>query len=441
MARFPVLGLCALLLSSLLLPTAEAKRKQAVTSEVEPTRAVASLTDPDPHRRRAALHALATQAEPQAAEAIATHSRDETHPVVRRAARDALRRVPLSTTQWLDLLAHSPSPQARAAAADVLGHQPDAKVLTAIGEAVADNDAAVRREVYEALARSGDRTLIPILIRAAAKEVDATARATAERGAEYLAAGPPSPSEADAALANLENASEAARASAARALALRQDWRATKTLIRWIQGTDPQRRALAIRAVGDLGDPTAVPVLIAQLPEVGRTQSAVFASLANIGDESAAETFSSFFTAEHSETRRLAVRGLGRLHLPDLAERLKLVAADPAITVRNELLLALESVPAHEKQGLLLQALEDAIAPHRAAAIRQLSSGEAEVVGPAITKRLDDRDTLVRISAAETLAQLGYTASLAPLQKRARKTKDEDERAYYLTAIARLEKR
>jgi HEAT repeat protein len=349
--------------------------------------------------------------------------------------------VPLSTAQWLELLAHSPSPQTRAVAADVLGHQPDVDVLTALGEAVADNDPAVRREVYEALARSGERTLMPVLIRAAAKEVDATARETAERAAEYLAAGPPSPREAHAALANLESASEAARASAVRTLALRQDWRATKTLLHWIQGTDPQRRALAIRAVGDLGDPTAVPVLIAQLPEVGRTQSAVFASLANIGDESAAETFSSFFTAEHAETRRLAVRGLGRLQLPDLAEKLKRVAADPAITVRNELLLALESVPAHEKQALLLQALEDPIAPHRAAAIRQMSSGEAEAAGPAITKCLDDRDTLVRISAAEALTQLGYTASLDSLRKRARKTKNEDERAYYLTAIARLEKR
>jgi HEAT repeat protein len=70
-----------------------------------------------------------------------------------------------------------------------------------------------------------------------------------------------------------------------------------------------------------------------------------------------------------------------------------------------------------------------------------MSSGEAEAAGPAITKCLDDRDTLVRISAAEALTQLGYTASLDSLRKRARKTKNEDERAYYLTAIARLEKR
>ena len=440
MARIPVLGHVALLLSLLLSPTVEAKGKSAATDTVDAPRAAASLTDPEPQRRRAALHALATQSDPQAAEAIAAHSRGETHPVVRRAARDALRRVPLDIAQWLELLAHSPNPQTRAVAADVLGHMPDAQVLDALREAVSDDEPAVRREIYEALARSGDRTLMPVLIRAAAKESDARARESAERGAEYLASGPPSRAEADAALANLESDSESARNSAARALALRKDWRATRTLIRWIQGTDPQRRALAIRAAGDLGDPTMVPVLIAQLPEVGRTQSAIFASLANIGDESAGDTFETYFAAEHAETRRLAVRGLGRLKLPDLAEKFEDIATDPTISVRNEILLALESLPTAQKQKLLLQALEDPIGPHRAAAIRQLATGEASTVGPDITKRLDDRDALVRISAAEALRQLGYTASLDSLRKRARKTKDEDERAYYLTAITRLEK-
>ena len=95
MARIPVLGLTALLLSSLLPPTVEAKRKLEAVTEVEPDRPVAALTDPEPERRRAALHALATHSAPQAAETIATHSRSETHPAVRRAARDALR-------AWLD---------------------------------------------------------------------------------------------------------------------------------------------------------------------------------------------------------------------------------------------------------------------------------------------------------------------------------------------------
>ena len=104
-------------------------------------------------------------------------------------------------------------------AADVLGHSPSAAVIERLQAALSDPQASIRGEIYEALARSGDRTLMPVLIRAAAKESDTAARQVAERSAEYLAAGPPSPTEAEEALTQLSSSSAARKTSATRTLA------------------------------------------------------------------------------------------------------------------------------------------------------------------------------------------------------------------------------
>ena len=440
MRLFYAVGLSFLIIVSLLgVDDVEAKRK-AQADVVNDDGSRAQLDDQDFQKRRLALHALVEAGAPEAVDTIATHISKETHPVVRRAARDALRRMPLDTAQWEHILSNSPNPQARAAAADVLGHHPATATLDVLQKAMTDTSPAVRTEVYEALARSGDRTLMSQLIRAAAKETDENARATAERSAEYLASGPPSPVEAQTALTQLNASSEAIRTSATRTLAQRQDWRLTPTLQRWIEASAPQQRALAIRAAGDLKDPRMVPYLLTQLPAVGQTQSAIFASLANIGDESATEVFCAHFSDEDAATRRLAVRGLARLQLPHLADTLAPLLDDPSTAVRNELLLALEPVDIKSKQALLLDVLQDAVGPNRASATRQLAEGEPSKVGPAITKLLEDRDVLVRITAAEALGQLGYKPSLAALEKRARRTKNEDERAYYLQAIAQIER-
>jgi HEAT repeat protein len=423
-----LLGL-AVLLGALAVAPTQAKRGDA---------RAAPPTAPEHDPARAEIHRLANDHSIEALEAIAQHSVEREDARTKRAAHDALRRIALSTDQWLSVLQTSPQPQARATAADVLGHHPSRVVTTALQRAIQDPHAAVRAEVYEALARSKDRTVIRSLIRAAAKETDTAAALTAKRAAEYLAGITSDPTDGDAALADLQSDSTAAQQAALPTVARNQDWRATGTLLAWADDTDPTRRYAAIVALGELGNPVAVSDLARLLPGTPKTRTVLFTALAKLGDESAVDPLVRFLQAENAETRRLTVRTLGKIRPSDLTDLLRTAMTDREIAVRNEVLLALKPLPCPQKRTILLTALDDSAGPHRAAALRQLALDDADEVGAAVLNRLDDRDTLVRITAAETLARLGYTHGLDALKKRSRKAKDDDERAYYDAAIARL---
>jgi len=397
------------------------------------------LAAEDPDQRRSNIHALADVGGVEAIELLSARLEDEDDPALRRAIHDALLRVQLDEGQLSSVLADSDTTAARAFAAHALGHHRTPGSVAALLGALRDPEPGVRREVYEALGGSGDRTVIQELIKAAVRESSPPLREAAEQAAQQLAAEAGRPRDVPVAISMLHGGSVDDKLWAIEVLAESEDWRAMQVLLDTATHAVPELRREALEALGLLGDHRAVPALIAMLDDTtGRTRHHVIGALALLRDEAALEPLGVLVGDEDPATRVLAIRALSALDHPGVVTRLEPALSDAEEPVRIEAIHALGRSGAPGSVGALLSAMDDPSPFLRAEASRLVAAAGDPRAEGALVEALGDRDPLVRLTAAEGLGKLGSESAVEPLLALVERTRDDQERAVYERVLQRL---
>ncbi len=393
----------------------------------------------DPEQRRAAIHALADVGGVQAVELLSARLEHEPDDAMRRAIHDALLRIQLDQEQLASVLADSDTAAARAFAAHALGHHRTPGSVAALLGALRDPEPSVRREVYEALGTSGDRTAIQELIKAAVRESSPALREQAEQAAQRLASESGRPREVLVAISMLQGGNLDDQLWAVEVLGESGDWRALQVLLDAAGTATPQVRREAIKALGLLGDHRAVPPLLDMLSSSsGRTQHYVIGALALLGDESSLEPLGALVDDPDPAARVLTIRALSSLDHPGVVDLIIPGLQDVEEPVRIEVIHALGRSGGEAAVAALVQALDDPSPFLRAEASRLLAESGAPSAEAPLLDALEDRDSLVRLTAAEGLARMGAESALPRLEELARSTRDDEERASYERAVDRL---
>jgi HEAT repeat protein len=393
----------------------------------------------DPTLRLQAIHSVAAEGGRAAAEALAARLEQEDSPDLRRAIQDALGRVAIDPPALEAVLADSPCAAARAWAANSLGHIHTPGAVPALLAAVEDPAPSVRREVYEALASSGDRAVMQELIRAAVREDSPALREVAESAARTLVETSSRPEGFGAAMSMLEGGQPEDRLWAVRTLGESGDWRALQVLLDTARQGDPALRLEAVKALGMLGDHRAVPALLDLLRESsGRLRHHVIGALALLADEAALEPLGALVRDPDPGTRVLAIRALSRQPVSAAAAALLPALQDGEEPVRAEAVHALGAVGGSAGLAGLVQALADPSPFLRAEAARLVGESRVpDAVGP-LLRMLQDDDPLVRLTAADGLAGLGATEAIPAIEALAEDAAEEDLRRSYQDILARL---
>lgn len=399
-----------------------------------PSETVARLSETDPRARILAARALA--ADESALEPLAAALAHESDPAVRRAMTDALARLPLTEDTLLTALHASPEPTARAYAAHALAKVRSTAAAMALLAAMADPSPFVRQEVYAALGAAGDRAALAGLSKAAVRDPVASCRDAAAAAAEQIAGAPTVPPDVTADIARLRGGSVEDRVAAARRLGAGSDRRAFDPLIAAVGAPEPEVARAAIAALGRLGDARAVTTLLGQLSVTGKTRYAALGALAVLRDESSADPVAALLRDPDPASRQLAVRALSWIAPDDLFARLDPAVRDPIEDVRGEVLRAIEASSAPTRIAPLRTLLADPSPFLRAEAVRLCA--DAGVLDR-IPTLLQDDDPLVRLAAADAIAQLRPEGAAATLRAAAKRTKDKVEREHVESLAAALE--
>jgi HEAT repeat protein len=188
------------------------------------------------------------------------------------------------------------------------------------------------------------------------------------------------------------------------------------------QALDPSRplptKMAAARALGELGDQSAIPKLAAALKDPDPPVRALAAaSLARLGDSRGAEVVRSFASSPVGDLRLLAVEGDAPSQ-PNGAwttvatEVLK--DPDPLVRLRAAGLLLQHAADPSAAQEVMRQALTDTNPAMRDAAAQRLSNVPPEALGqdlPTLRKLLRDPSVLAQVEAAGSILRLSGAVS------------------------------
>ena len=357
-------------------------------------------------------------------------------PSDRARLESQMTRVELSPEQLAQVLAESPNEAARAWAAHSLGRHMDDHALQALLAAVDDESELVRGEIYRALGRRDDPSALTALKKAAVRDPSAAlrdqalaaARASVHAGQER---------DVPAEIAALRSDDVGRAVEAAERLGESGDWRAVEPLIAVARKGDPTLRQAALLALGHLGDPRAADDLCeVAAGSAGPIRYHALAALAYLAEPSAVPTLAALLQDPDPWTRQYAVRALAWTAAEGTVELLIPMLDDPEERVRVEVLTNAARFDAPYE--LLVEALDDPSPFVRAEAVRLLTLGADARAPAAIRPLLGDKDTLVRIQAAEGALALYDVGAIDALDKLVRKTRDEAEREVYERALQGL---
>jgi HEAT repeat protein/type II secretory pathway predicted ATPase ExeA len=268
-------------------------------------------------------------------------------------------------TGWL-LPPFAPSYEVRQAAARALGRIGAAAVPTLID---ALKDENVREEAIAALGASRDPAAFDPLISAAGSLFAAEAAFTAEQGP-----------------------------------AVGSGWPAWQL----------------VRALGSLGDPRAIPILMAFK---GTYQDEALDAIASIGGPEAVHGLLAVLRDREPERRSQAALCLGKLGGAEVTTQLEAALDDPDLRVRVAAATSLERLgfdlatlrARRPSTAELLTALDHADPDTRAMAARQLGQRHDPRVADALAGAMADENNRVAWMAQEALASLGDSRAVEPL--------------------------
>jgi HEAT repeat protein len=330
-----------------------------------------------------------------------------------------------------------PSHPVRAEAAEALGNTVPPRALPPLVAALGDFDERVRKKVVAALVRFGSSAVKPLCIELEHSKrkftkcaaIEALGAIGDERAIPIL-------------IQQLSSSYHVVRSSAALSLprfgaAVVEPLRVLLSFNRSdishlgneVSGeSDIQARVRAVRALGDLEDHRAVPLLTSLLSVPDR-QMAVAASealakigcaawgrrgavtvLGQVGDRSVIPQVVELLTDDSVNVRREAIFALGSLKAGREIENFMSIAhKDAEHSVRRAALSVLRDMRPGSPELLdtALRALEDASAEVRALAARLVGEFPDERTGPPLLALLSDSSSHVRASAESAVVTLG----------------------------------
>jgi HEAT repeat protein len=177
-------------------------------------------------------------------------------------------------------------------------------------------------------------------------------------------------------------------------------------------------RRLAIAALAEMNDVTAIPALldIAADPDPDLS-SAARSALLEFRTRDAVDPFIAGVTHSSPAAREAALAGLRELKSPRAIPALRVALEDSAPAVRREAILTLARVPDQGVKAMLLPALQDSDVNVRRTAVAAVASLRAPEVLAYLLRSLRDMDWTVRRDAAALLAGFPFPGAVAGLQR------------------------
>jgi PAS domain S-box-containing protein len=250
---------------------------------------------------------------------------------------------------------------------------------------------------------------------------------------------------------------KAARREVVEAL-VRYGHRVTGLILQQLKADDADTRKAAIKALGRLCDPAALPALIELLDEQPELVIAAAGALACIGDRRAFEPLLSLLDHPDAAVRQSAIGALNSLGHPEMAARARALLADPDPRLRESAVKIAGYFGFDQCLDLLLERCQDEVEQVRQAAIEQMAYLEdprafdvlAEAAGhtsprmraaaaralwlvepakaaPLLIPALSDSDPWVRYFAARSLGRINCHEAMETLGKMA--SQDEASQA------------
>jgi PAS domain S-box-containing protein len=278
--------------------------------------------------------------------------------------------------------------------------------------------AAVPASVKKALAADGRANLLEALENAGENDLVALIRVAGWAGDESLNAR---------LAALLEN--ENVRQEAAQAL-VGQGAAAFDRFAEMVDADDPEIRKLAVRSLGQIGDPRAFEPLV----ELFRTgdgvsrQAAVGALKALAHPETVAH-LCDLLSEDDAPVREAAVRVIGHFGGAGCEETILELCEDADERVRRAALEQLPNIADARAVPVLIDVLKQGSPRERETAAKALAQVETDESAAALREALGDADAWTRYFAVRALGILRDTASLERLSEMAEKDAAEQVRA------------
>jgi HEAT repeat protein len=271
-----------------------------------------------------------------------------------------------------------PDPEIRAAAAEALGRSPEEYVLPVLQAAVLrDSSQQGAALAYARLGTARCDPLVELLSADAAPVRAAAAEGLAQCGVEFV-------QQVGAAAGREED--RTARQAMIRALGASRQGAAVPLLLPYLAEDDPALRFAAVQALGRTRHPDAFEPLLAALRDAGPEIRAVaMSALGQLGDARAFEPLSDQLGARDRDLRRTAIFALDQLQLTEIGERLMAALDDVDREVRLTAVRVLRRMgarPAIEALRRVADRDHEARVRHEASrALAELENVEAERQG------------------------------------------------------------
>ncbi|MHC4983238.1 MAG: HEAT repeat domain-containing protein [Planctomycetota bacterium] len=386
------------------------------------------LEDPDPRARHSAAEALGRIAQPRSLVPLIRALNDD-HAIVWSAAAEALEgkiitgasnRQTKAAVAALSKFLKSPDRDSRVrgiVAVGKIGGPEASKALAVLAE---DKVPIVLLRLAEALEKIGDPQAGKLLTRLLNRS---DREALAKRSALY------------------QRPEYDYQFVAIRAVGRMKEKSAVKPLTERLR--DPHYRLPAAESLGQIGDPSAVPALLALVENKdSRVRAAAVRALANIPDDRATGKLVKLTKDKSSQVRDAAIIALGAHKNEQAAECLMAIAQSDAHTPRVRFAAARALGRMHPKKAFeayvtVLPEIDVASYENIAKALQE--SGKADLV-EALISLLKADEQKARSFAINELPQLGDPRAIEPLKQLLR-DKDDSIRSAAERALKKLESR
>ncbi len=334
-----------------------------------------ALRDPVASVRQAAAEALGNTKDSVAVRALMEVLRTDESPMVRRSAAWSLGEIAdaLAIPALADALARDRDTEVRKNAASALGSIDNPRATPALMTALErDAEVSVRIQAAESLANIEDPAAVDALIRTLDRDDDPGVKRAVIEAIHHMEGARAVPAVSRA----LRDANAEVRRAAADALGSMDDNDAVPALMAVVRDADNEVRRAAISALGSLHDRRALPAFVAGLSdpdvEVRRTSAEAFGSLENL--RTAPPELIRAMDDKDGEVRHAVAHALGHIGDPDAVRVLVAHVSDPNVEVRQAVVDALDEFDDPAVVPALRIALKDANPDVRQSAVKALGN-------------------------------------------------------------------